>query len=125
MVDMGVITPVQEPTDWVSSLVIVEKPNGSLGICLDPKDLNAAIKRHHYTMPTTEDIISRMSGAKFLTKLDASNAYWQLQVDKASSNLLTFHTPFGRYQFLCMPYGIHSASGLCQQNIADIIIEGI
>ena len=81
MVSLGVIEPVTEPTDWVSSLVTVEKPDGSLRLCLDPKDLNKAIKRQHYHMPTAEEIFSQMASAKFFTKLDASNAYWQVGPD--------------------------------------------
>ena len=72
MVKNGVITPIQEPTDWVNSLVIVEKPNGKLRICLDPRPLNRAIKREHYQLPTTENILSQMSGARYFSKLDAS-----------------------------------------------------
>ena len=117
MTDLQVIQPITDPTDWVSSLVVVEKPDGSLRVCLDPKDLNRAIKREHYHMPTTEDIMSRMSGAKYFTKMDASNAYWQIEV-------LTFNTPFGRYKFNRMPFSIHSASEICQQQISEII-EGI
>ena len=71
----GVTIKVTEPTDWVSSLVVVEKPNGKLRICLDPRDLNAAIKRPHYRMPTLEDALSKMSGAKYVSKLDAQSGY--------------------------------------------------
>ena len=59
------IQAVNEPTDWVNHLVLVEKPNGSLRICIDPKELNKAIKRPHYAHPTAEDILSQMSGIKF------------------------------------------------------------
>ena len=124
MVEMKIIQAVHETTDWVNNLVLVEKPDGSLRICIDPKELNKAIKRHHYAHPTAEDILSQMSGAKYFTKLDASNAYWQIELDEESSKLLTFNSPFGRYQFLRMPYGIHSASDVCQQKIAQII-DGI
>ena len=124
MVDLNIITPVTEPTDWVNSLVVVEKPNGSLRICLDPRDLNQAIKRQHYKLPKPEDILSQMAGAKLFTKLDASNAYWQIPLDEESSKLLTFNTPIGRYRFLRMPFGIHSASEICQQSIAEML-EGI
>lgn len=48
METMGIIERVSQPTDWVNSLVVVEKPIGKLRICLDPKDLNSAIKRPHY-----------------------------------------------------------------------------
>ena len=75
MVKMEIITPIEEPTDWVSSLVIVEKPNGQLQICLDPQHLNQAVKRLHFVMPAAEEIVAQMSNTKFFTKLDASNAY--------------------------------------------------
>ena len=120
MTELGVIEPVPEPTDWVSSLVITRKPNGSLKVCLDPRDLNKAIKRHHHPMPTTEEIFTQMTDAKFFTELDASNAFWQVKFDEESSKLLTFNTPFGRYKYLCMPYGIHSASEICQATISEI-----
>ena len=117
MVKMGIIKPVHEPTDWVNSLVVVEKPNGKLRLCLDPKDLNRAIKHHHFHLPTTKEILASMSNAKLFTKLDASNAYWQIEVDEESSRLLTFNTPFGRFSFQRLPFGIHSASEICQAKI--------
>ena len=62
-----------------------------------------------------------MGGAKRFTKLDPSNAYWQILIDESSSKLLTFNSPIGRYRFFPMPYGIHSTSDVCQQRIAQII----
>ena len=114
---MKIIKAVNEPTDWVNNLVLVEKPDGSLRICIDPKELNKAIKHPHYAHPTTGDILSQMSGTKYFTKLDASNAYWQIELGEESSKLLTFNSLFGHYQFLRMPYGIHSASDVCQQMV--------
>ena len=72
MVKLNVIETVKEPSEWVNSMVIVEKPNGKLRICFDPKDLNKAIKRHHLKLPTTEEILAKMSGSKWFTKVDAS-----------------------------------------------------
>ena len=52
-----VIVKVTEPTEWVNSMVAAEKPRtGKLRVCLDPKDLNKAIKRPHYPLPTLDDI---------------------------------------------------------------------
>ena len=51
LVDQGYLLPVTEPTDWVSSLVVVRKPTGKLRICIDPSNLNKVIKRHHYPTP--------------------------------------------------------------------------
>ncbi|GBM56927.1 hypothetical protein AVEN_168596-1 [Araneus ventricosus] len=58
MVKAGVIEKVTEPTDWVSPLVIVQKKNGALRVCLDPQNLNRAIKRPRYNLPTFKDITS-------------------------------------------------------------------
>ncbi|GBM50972.1 hypothetical protein AVEN_114621-1 [Araneus ventricosus] len=58
IVKAGVIENVTEPTDGVSPLVIVQKKNDTLRVCLDPQNLNRAIKRPQYNLPTFEDITS-------------------------------------------------------------------
>ena len=63
MVKQGIIVPVDEPTDWVNSLVVRSSPNGNLRICLDPKDTNKAIKREHYPVPTVDMVTNRLQGA--------------------------------------------------------------
>lgn len=67
-----------------------------------------------------------MTGAQYFTTLNASNAFWLIKVDEESSTPLTFNTPCGRFKYLRIPYGIHSASKVCQAPIATIIepIEG-
>ena len=53
MVSDGIITKVTEPTAWVNSTVLIEKPKtGKLRVCIDPKALNDAICRPHYPLPT-------------------------------------------------------------------------
>ncbi|XP_060073561.1 uncharacterized protein K02A2.6-like [Ylistrum balloti] len=124
----GVVRKVDEPTDWVSSIVLVEKPkSGKLRVCLDPRNLNKAIKREHFELPTIEDITTRMSGAKIFTKLDANSGYWQIPLDEPSQLLTTFNTPFGRYCYLRMPFGIKSAQEVFQKRIAQHFddIEGV
>ena len=124
MMRLGIIDKVDGPTDWVSNLVIVEKPNGKLRVCLDPRDLNQAIKRQHYQLPTAEDILYQMAGAKYFSKLDASSGYWQLKLDEQSSQLLAFHTPFGRYKFKRLPFGVNCASEIFQAEVTEIL-EGL
>jgi len=108
LVNMKVLSPVKEPTKWINSMVIVKKLN-KLRICLDLKDLNKAIKRPHYPIPTIDDILPQLSKAKVFSVLDAKDGFWQVKLDEPSSYLTTFWTPFGRYRWLCMPFGISSA----------------
>ncbi len=99
----------------------MSKPNGDLRICLDPRPLNKAIKRQHHRLPTAEEILSEMAGAQYFSKMDASSGYWQVKVDDESADLLTFGTPFGRYRFKRLPFGIHSASEVFQAEVASVI----
>lgn len=122
----GIIKKVDEPTDWVNSIVIVRKNNGSLRICLDPRDLNLAIKREHFQLPTIDQITSKLSGAKFFSKLDANSGFWQICLDEESSKLCTFATPYGRYCFLRLPYGIKSAPEVFHKRFREIFnLEGV
>ena len=63
MISLGVIKPVTEPTDWVSSVAYSQKSNGRWRICLDPKDLNQAIKRSHHHTLTLEKITHKFKGS--------------------------------------------------------------
>ena len=109
MIKLDVFEPVSEPTEWVNPLVTVENPNGKLRVYLDPRDLNKTIKKQHYKLPTAEELFSEMTGARYFSKLDASNGYWQIKIDTESSKLLTFATPFGKFCFKRLPYGTLSA----------------
>lgn len=110
-----VIKPVKEPTEWVNSLVATKKKNGSLRVCLDPCNLNEAVKRQHFSIPTPEDVRSKLAGKTIFTILDEKDGYWQIKLDEPSSKLCTFNTPWGRYRFLRLPFGIKSASEVFQQ----------
>ena len=94
MEEMGVISRVSKPTDWVSSLVYSRKSSGRLRICLDPKDLNRAIKRPHYHTRTLEEITHKLAGATVSSKLDARHGYWFVSLDEKSSMKTTFNSPF-------------------------------
>ena len=76
MEEAGMIRKIDDSTKWVNSMVVMEKPSGGLRICLDPRDLNKAIKRENSQLPIFEEIASRLSGAKLLIKLDANKGYW-------------------------------------------------
>ena len=124
MEKLKVISKVDEPTTWVNSMVVVPKPNGAVRICLDPRDLNKAINKEHYKMITLEEVTSQLSGAQYYTVLDATSGYWAMPLSKESSILTTFQTPYGRYRYLRMPFGICVAQELFQKKM-DKIFEGL
>ena len=98
---------------------MVEKRNGSLRLCLDPKELNKAIKREHYKPPTAETLSSKLNGKRVFTVIDMSNCYWHKTLEEESSHLGTFNTPFGRYRFLRMPFEVSVAVDVAQKMVDD------
>ncbi len=114
MIQQGVIRKVTEPTDWVNSLTYARKANGKLRLCLDPKDLNAAIKRCHHRTPRVEEITHKLDGAKYFSKLDAKNGYWSVTLDPESQLLTTFNSPFGRHCFVRMPFWVAMSQDVFQ-----------
>ena len=109
MEKIGAITKVTEPSEWVNSIVVTEKKNRNLRICLDPGALNKAVQREHYPMKTVEEVAAELEGATVFSTLDASSGFWHIKLDEESSKLTTFNTPFGRYRFLRLPFGLSSA----------------
>lgn len=120
----GIIVKVTEPTSWVNSLVPVRKPDNSVRICIDPTDLNKAIRRAHYPLPTIETIVARMPNARVFSVLDAYKGFWQIRLDKPSSLLTTFNSPIGRYAFTRLPFGIKSAPEVFQAAM-ECLLEGL
>lgn len=106
---MNIISRVKSPGEWVSNLVIIEKTNKSLRLCLDPQDLNKAIQRDYYQIPTLDEISAKLAGQSFFTVLDLKDGYYQIQLDEESSKLCTFSTVFGCYKFNRLPFGISNA----------------
>ena len=120
MEDLKIITLVTIPTEWVSSITYPRKPDGTLCICLDPRDLNKAIIREHYKAPTLEEISHKLAGATVFSKLDTKDRFWSGHLDDASSHLTTFNTHKGRYRFLRMPFSLKMAQDVFQVRMDQI-----
>ena len=120
----GVIQKITEPTEWCAGMVPVLKKNGDVRICVDLKNLNRSVKREKYEIPTLEDVTHKLAGAKTFTKLDATSGFWQIPLSEKTAKLTTFLTPFGRYYFNRLPFGISLAPEIFQRTM-EKILEGI
>lgn len=120
MVSAKIITPVHEHTEWVSNITFPER-DGKRRLCLDPVKLNGALLRPNYQFPKLEEILPELGKAKVFTKIDLKKGYWQVKLDEDSSKLTTFWSPYGRYRFIRMPFGISSASEIFQMRLFEIM----
>ena len=92
---LGVITHIDQPTDWVSLITYIQKANSELCLCLDLHGLNRAICHDHHKMPTVEEVAHEFTNLHYFTKLDAHHGYWSIVLDEESSLLTTFNSPLG------------------------------
>ncbi|XP_057380138.1 uncharacterized protein K02A2.6-like [Daphnia carinata] len=120
MENLRLIQKVSEPTEWVSPMVVARKSNGDIRICLDPYDLNKAIKRQHFQVPSAQEIFSRIGKARYFSTLDATSGFLQVQLTEESTFLTTMATPFGRYRFLRLPFGLSSSPEAYQQMMTEL-----
>ncbi|KAE8748061.1 hypothetical protein FOCC_FOCC005256, partial [Frankliniella occidentalis] len=97
----GIIAKVQgEQPKFVSNLVVREKPNGDLRLCLDPEILNTAIIRQRYAIPSLDEISCKLKDKTVFSVLDLKDGFWHATLDKDSSLLCSFSTPHVHFQWL-------------------------
>ena len=120
----GIIRACPETTEWVHNLVLVTKKNGDLRLCLDPRNLNKYLIRSvHYTA-SWEDAKHSFQNGKFFSTLDAKSGYWTKCLSADSQPLTAFNTPFKKYCFIRLPFGLSVSSEIfCEQ--MDRALDGI
>lgn len=122
----SIIVPVDEPTDWVSQMSVAEKKSG-IRICIDPRPLNEVLKREHYKLPVLEDVLPGLTSACKFSVCDLKSGYLHCELDYESSLLTTFATPFGRYRWLRLPFGLKVSSEIFQKRLHQALegLEGV
>ena len=115
---------ISEPIEWLNSFVCVKKPNGKIRLCLDPTHLNRWIIRPRHSAKLVDDVLHNLNGAKFFSVVDSTSSFYNHKLDKESSKLTTFGTPFGRYRYLRMPMGASLSSDVYQYKV-DAHLENI
>uniref|UniRef100_A0A1Y1NHV7 RNA-directed DNA polymerase n=3 Tax=Photinus pyralis TaxID=7054 RepID=A0A1Y1NHV7_PHOPY len=127
LVRLDIISKVDNPTAWVNRLVVVEKPTGDIRICLDPRELNEAIVKDYYGIPTLGELSCKIKDANLFCVLDLKDSFWHIPLDDCSSNYCTFSTMYGMYKFKRLPFGLNIASEVFQKYLTEIFgdISGV
>ncbi len=121
MVSLGVISKVEKPTKWCAGMVVAPKKSGDVRICVDFRPLNESVQRETHPLPTVDHTLAQLSGATRFSKLDANSGFWQIPLTEQSRELTTFLTPYGRYWFNRLPFGIASAPEHFQRQMEAIL----
>lgn len=105
-IKLDVIEKVEGPTSWINPLVVVEKPNSEIRLCLDMRQANHAIIREKHPVPTVEETLQEVSNAKVFSKLDLNMAFHQIELHPNSRDITTFAAPNGLYRYKRLIFGV-------------------
>ena len=83
------------------------------------------MKRNQWYSRTVDDILQELADLKYFSLLDVKSGYWHVSVDKESSFLTTFNTPWGKYRWLRLPFGGRGRSGDVFQERIDRVLKSV
>jgi len=115
LIEKGIVSYVEKPTDWLNNIVIIEKPDKSLRLCLDPQHLNKNIVEENYPIPTLDEITPRLLKKNFYTVFDLKDGFWQIELTNSCNNLCSFPSPLGTLKFNKLPFGIKTVPMVFQK----------
>ena len=110
------------PTEWVSPLVVVPKPDGDIRICVDMRKANEAIERERHPIPTIEEVLHDLNGSTVFSKLDLKWGFHQVELNAESRRITIFITHRGLFQYKRLMFGIISAPEKYQKIVKDALI---
>ncbi len=115
----GFIRTSEAPAAY--SLFFVPKKGGKLRPVIDYRLLNEITKKDGYPLPLIGDMLDRLRGAKYFTKMDLRGAYNLIRVKDGDEWKTAFKTTFGMYEYLVMPFGLTNAPATFQKHINNVL----
>lgn len=100
---------------------MVLKSAGGYQLCVDLTKLNKVVLRERHILPTVDQVLGLLRDARVFSKLDAMSSFHQVKLTEGCQEMKTFITPFGRYCFHRLPFGITSAPEYFQHVMANIL----
>ena len=120
LIEQGIIEP-SDDTTWCAPLVPVRKPDGSIRLCVDFRELNQVRPLDRHMIPTLPSILDSVGKASVLSKIDLTSGFHQIPLDPEVKNLTTFLTPKGKFRFLKMPFGLKNAPSHFQRVMERVL----
>ncbi len=116
MLDNDICRPSSSP--WSSRVILVKKKDGSMRFVVDYRDLNDVTKKDAYPMPNLKDILDKINGSCYFSKMDMASAYWAVPIREQDKEKTAFSVPRGQYEMNVMAFGLCNSQATYQR-LAD------
>ena len=108
-------------SSWSVPIIVVPKGVGGKHLVIDYSTLNKVTRKFTWPMPKVEDIFSKLNGATYFTTLDLCRGYHHIPLDKPSIPKTDFNSPFGKYEYFKVQFGLAQAPAYFQELITGIL----
>ena len=125
LLDQGLAVPSNSP--WASPCLLVPKEDGQRRFWTDYRRVNAVTVPDAYPLPRVDDLIDEVGQAKFITKIDLLNGYYQVPLTENAQQISAFITPFGLFHYLVAPFGMRNCPATFQRAMNNLTqgLEGV
>ena len=110
-------------SSWSAPIIVVPKGDGGKRFIIDYRALNKVTRKFVWPMPKVEDIFSQLNGAKYFSTLDLRAGYHHIGLTTDSIPKTAFMSPFGKYEYIKVPFGFAQAPAYFQELMTGVLKE--